>query len=77
MSETRTARPIRELRIPIRVRAFLETADPSGYSPPEYFVVEEWSDGTIRNPATGMCVVMRLWDTHREKAIHILRAAPR
>jgi hypothetical protein len=48
-------------------------------SPPriESFIVEEWSDATIRHPTTGVIVTKQLWVQHRIEAEYILRTAGR
>jgi hypothetical protein len=49
---------IREIRypVPINLARAWHNPDPSRVSPPEYFVLEYWSDHTMRHPTSGRIV---------------------
>lgn len=80
----REAWRIRELRVPVPASPGTRIVDGigSGAAPPsmppmEYSVVEEWNDGTIRHPTTGVAVSLDLWLKDRTAALHILRTEGR
>lgn len=67
---------VREWKIPV-VRPLGTTFATEEVAPrvemPEYWVVEEWSDETMRHPTSGVTVTMELWRKYRRVAEAILR----
>lgn len=59
-----TPRMLRELRIPVASHApcvVTDRAEPSPDHLLQYFVLEVWSDHTMRHPTTGRCVAAEVY----------------
>jgi hypothetical protein len=71
---------VKEMRVPVPTPLqVMESGCPiEPFGPKvEYFVLEVWSDLTVRHPTTGVVVTAELWMQNPEAAMHILRTGGR
>lgn len=66
---------VREIRIPVErpVGTLCQPGDRACPDTIEYFVLEEWSDWTIRHPTSGRMVVKEVWHANYAVMNHWLR----
>jgi hypothetical protein len=69
------AHKVTEWRIPVEVPIIPGSPEDIASPRIEHFVVEVWSDHTIRHPTSGVVVSREFWEQDHRTAMNILRTA--